>query len=82
MVFINKGSMRIREEGADSYEAPLLSSKAYETARTEAPGWDIYHLEQEWRDWMADGGLDAPKNPEQAFVGFCRKWFQKRGYPG
>lgn len=82
VVFINKGSMRIREEGADSYEAPLLSSKAYETARTEAPGWDIYHLEQEWRDWMADGGLDAPKNPEQAFVGFCRKWFQKRGYPG
>ena len=36
-------------------------------------------LESEWRSWMADGGLDAPKNPDKAFLGFCRKWYERRG---
>jgi hypothetical protein len=44
-------------------------------------GWDIYTLEQEWRGWMADRGLDAPANPDKAFLGFCRKVFEKRGKP-
>jgi len=30
---------------------------------------------------MADGGLDAPKNPDKAFLGFCKKWFERRGRP-
>ncbi len=58
-----------------------LKPDTYTEARTVAPGWDIYHLEQEWRDWMADGGLDAPANPDKAFLGFCRKFFEKRGRP-
>lgn len=58
-----------------------LSSDVYQEARTVAPGWDIYTLEQEWREWMADGGLDAPANPDKAFLGFCRKVFEKRGNP-
>lgn len=58
-----------------------LSSDIYQEARQAAPGWDVYTLEQEWRDWMADGGLDAPANPDKAFLGFCRKIFQKRGEP-
>jgi hypothetical protein len=26
---------------------------------------------------IEDGGLDAPKNADKAFLGFCRKWFEK-----
>jgi len=22
-----------------------------------------------------NGGLDTPKNPDSAFLGFCRKWY-------
>ena len=58
-----------------------LSSDVYEEARKAAPGWDVYTLEQEWREWMADGGLDAPASPDKAFLGFCRKIFEKRGEP-
>lgn len=80
VVFVNKRNGRGPEE-PESLDGPLLSPSGYEAARAEAPGWDIYHLEHEWRAWMADGGLDAPKNADKAFAGFCRKWFQKRGYP-
>jgi hypothetical protein len=59
----------------------VLATATYEEARDIAPGWDIYHLEGEWKVWMSDGGLDAPKNPDRAFLGFCRKWFEKRGRP-
>lgn len=58
-----------------------LRSSTYENAREAAPGWDVYMLEQEWRSWMYDGGLDAPRSPDKAFLGFCRKWFEKRGRP-
>ncbi len=66
-------------------DAPLpqvrLSPDTYEAARSAAPGWDIYQLELEWRTWMSDGGLDAPKDADRAFLGFCRKWYEKRGAP-
>jgi len=58
-----------------------LDADTYQNARQAAPGWDVYHLESEWRAWMADGGLDAPKNPDRAFLGFCKKWFERRGRP-
>ena len=56
-----------------------LKSETYEAVREAAPGWDKYFLEQEWRMWMADGGLDAPRDPDKAFLGFCRKYFERHG---
>jgi hypothetical protein len=32
-------------------------------------------LEQEWRSWITE----PPHNPDAAFVGFRRKWFERRG---
>lgn len=62
----------------------LLSGDGYQAAKKAAPGWDVYHLEQEWRDWvlgmMADG-MGGPRDADAAFVGFCKKWFEKRGRP-
>lgn len=78
--FENRGTTDTR--AADLIDSPVrLSSEAHERARSAAPGWDIHRLEQAWRSWMADGGLDAPKDPDKAFVGFCAKWFEKRGSP-
>ena len=53
----------------------VLKGETYEKARAEAPGWDVYALEQEWRDWITE----APRNPDRAFLGFCRKWYERRG---
>ena len=78
VVFTNRG--RMDPLPADDGPPPLLP-ETYERARVSAPGWDVYELERRWRAWMADGGLDAPRDPERAFVGFCTKWFEKRGRP-
>lgn len=52
-----------------------LSADAYEKAREAAPTWDIYFLEQEWRMWMGE----PPRHPDGAFIGFCRKWYDRKG---
>lgn len=54
-----------------------LNPETYQDARTVAPGWDVYELEREWRDWITE----APRDPDKAFIGFCRKWTEKRGTP-
>lgn len=46
-------------------------------AKRVAPGWDVYHLESEWRAWMKE----PPRHPDKAFIGFCRKWFERNGRP-
>jgi hypothetical protein len=42
-----------------------------------APGWDIYYLEGLWRDWIVS--KEEPKNPDAAFIAFCRKKYQQEG---
>lgn len=74
VVFRNRGSMLPREEPKQIAFA-YLRTETYEAARVAAPTWDVYHLEREWRDWMKE----APKNPDKAFLGFCKKWFERRG---
>lgn len=62
-------------------EAPRLrmnlSTDTYHDARILAPGWDVYYLEGEWLDWITE----APRDPDAAFLGFCKKWFERRGHP-
>ena len=79
VVFENRGMMdAVCDVAGDTIR---LGSDAHGRARTAAPGWDVYYLEQAWRSWMSDGGLDAPRDSDKAFVGFCAKWFEKRGSP-
>ena len=54
-----------------------LEPDTYQKAKEAAPGWDVYYLEREWREWMTE----PPKSPDAAFLGFCRKVFEKRGRP-
>jgi hypothetical protein len=54
-----------------------LTTSDFERAKKAAPGWDVYSLEQEWRDWI--GKKDRPESPGTAFVAFCRKKYQREG---
>lgn len=72
--FRNRGSMFVKGEG----DVPSLKAATYEAARLAAPGWDVYALEAEWRDWI----VEPPRDADKAFVGFCRKWAEKRGEAG
>lgn len=76
--FENRGTMNRQK---NPLQTCTLQPLTFEEARSAAPGWDIYYLEQAWRSWMADSGLKEPKSPDKAFLGFCRKWFEKRGRP-
>lgn len=80
VVFENRGTMDVL--ASDIVGDPIkLGVDAHERARVAAPGWDVHYLEQAWRSWVAEGRLDAPRDPDKAFVGFCTKWFEKRGRP-
>ena len=52
-------------------DGPHLRTATYERAKQAAPGWDVYELERQWREWIAKKG--PPQKPDAAFVAFCRK---------
>lgn len=62
-----------------SFEPVRLKPSDFEKAKAAAPGWDVYCLEQEWRDWIGKKGV--PENPGTAFVAFCRKKQERQGTP-
>jgi hypothetical protein len=52
-----------------------------ERARELAPTWDVRVLVGEWRTYAARQ-KEPPKNPDAAFLGFCKSWYKKRGRNG
>jgi plasmid replication initiation protein len=62
---------------SETITIPELDPDVYDMARQAAPGWDVRMIEQEWRSWAGE----VPRNPEMAFLGFCRKWYERRGAP-
>ena len=52
---------------------PKLKSETYDIARKVAPGYDVYFLEQEWQNFWYRNGRKRLKNPDGAFVGFCKR---------
>lgn len=79
VTFINRGTMKAAEPVAEAWMG-VLDPDIYGDARNIAPGWDVHHLEREWRMWLGDNEI-APKNPERHFIKFCETWFTKRGQP-
>ena len=77
VIFRGRGSVPIPVKVANETIVVPLSSEAYHDARTVAPGWDVYYLEREWRGWMTE----PPRYADAAFIGFCRKWYERRGAP-
>lgn len=50
---------------------PALPPRVFEEARAAAPGYDVYELEQVWREWWVSSGRPKLDSPAAAFVGFC-----------
>lgn len=73
VVFINRESWGKHTPLPSTAEGlPALPEKAYDDGRAEAPGYDIYALEREWREYWESSGRPKLENPPAAFVGFCR----------
>ena len=61
-------------------EVRELLPDTYHEARLQAPGWDVYELERQWRSWLDLSDLEPPRKPDAAFIGFCRKWTVRKGH--
>ncbi len=80
VIFHNRNTIPALEENhtdplTDASDGIHLKPETYDAARQAAPGWDVYVLEQEWREWITE----PPRNADAAFLGFCRKVYEKRG---
>jgi Replication initiator protein A len=60
---------------------PMLDPETYHDARTVAPGYDIHYLEKEWQSFWYESGQPELKNPDAAFLGFCRSRYQRKPNP-
>jgi len=69
-----------REQRVGEVEVGRLAPETYHEAREVAPGWDVYHLEAEWRRWC-EGEEIEPRHPDRHYLKFCLSWFEKRGRP-
>ena len=77
VVFRNRLTLQPKAEV--SY--PVLDPEAFHNAKLVAPGYDVYVLEQDWRDWWVQSGMPDLGSPGKAFVGFCRSRFQRNPNP-
>lgn len=73
LVVCSRGT--VHADASEAVVIPELDPEVYEMARAAAAGWDVRMIEQEWRQWATQ----TPRNPEMAFLGFCRKWVEQRG---
>jgi hypothetical protein len=62
-------------------EYPRLDSETYHDARTVAPGCDVYFLEEQWRQFWVESGRPELKNPDAAFIGFCKSRYERKPNP-
>ena len=60
---------------------PVLDPETYHDARTVAPGYDVYYLEEEWRNYWLESGKPELKSPDAAFIGFCKSRHNKKPNP-
>lgn len=84
VVFASRGTVQVpalpdSEDGSVVLDV-RLNPDVFQEARRAAPGWDIYFLEQAWRQWCGKHEI-SPRDPEKHFVKFCASWFEKRGRP-
>jgi len=81
VVFINRRTKRAEAVCADDDHLPPLDPETYINAKSVAPGYDVYYLEREWREWWVDSGKPPLTNPDKAFVGFCKRRHEKNPNP-
>lgn len=81
VIFTNRETMKAISEPEDMDSFPVLDPESYNDARIVAPGFDVYYLEQEWLAMWCDSGKPRLKNPDKAFIGFCKRRYQNNRNP-
>lgn len=61
-----------RGKTAKCSERPVISDQGRAGGRRVAPGHDIYALESDFLTYWSNKGGQPLKNPDAAFIGFCR----------
>ena len=79
VVFESRGCIPAINDRSKEIHIPALDPDTYHDARLEAPGWDVRELEKRWREWISMSDAEPPRRPDAAFIGFCRKWYQRKG---
>jgi len=79
-IFTNRTTIKISPP-SEQIAFPLLDPETYHDARTVAPGYDVHYLEQEWRTFWAESGRPELKNPDAAFIGFCKSRYARKPNP-
>lgn len=64
------------DDGPLFERAILLQTETYQKAKSIASDCDIYALEQQWLDKVSREG--KPRNPDKAFLGYCRKVAERK----
>lgn len=77
VTFLRREVVKKRKPLAFPSTIPPLQTWAFEKAKAVAPGFDIYALEQDWRDWISDKPRPT-KGYEIAFIGFCKQRYRKQ----
>lgn len=62
-----------RQIEATARPASTPSEAVIERIHHDFPGWDIYALQSEFDDWIADNPRRAPRDYSKAFYGFVRR---------
>jgi hypothetical protein len=78
--FLNRKTMKALPSPEETL-FPTLDPETYHDARTVAPGYDVYYLEEQWRSFWLESGKPELKNPDAAFIGFCKSRHSKKPNP-
>lgn len=79
--FVNRHSIKPPALPKEVYAFPIFDTEIYHDAKTVAPGYDVYYLEQEWREFWVDSGKPELRDAGAAFIAFCRRRYEKNPNP-
>jgi hypothetical protein len=77
--FSNRKAMKA--PAPEKHLFPTLDLETYHDAKTVAPGYDVYALEEQWRSFWVDSGKPELKSPDAAFIGFCKSRYKRNPNP-
>lgn len=63
------------------HKYPILDPETFNDAKIVAPSYDVYFLEQDWRDWWVESGCPPLTDPNKAFIGFCKRRYERNPSP-
>lgn len=79
--FTNRQCVKPPALSTEVHTFPVFDFEIYHDAKTVAPGYDVYYLEQEWRELWVSTGRPELRDAGAAFIAFCRYRYEKKPNP-